>query len=185
VLIVSHYTPAYRDHARRLLRSAYKFSYVPYAVRPTTDLGSWAANCRVRAALLLGVFAVNPYPTEPILWVDADAEFMDKPRRHFEPPVACDIGVHFHHLDRKPSPGTLYLEQTDATWRFLVAWNEEIVRLGTEDKAAFPAAIERVPGLRVWRLPESLCFIRDLAKDPDGPVVIEHHQASRQMRRRC
>jgi len=180
MIVVSHYTASYAEHAYRLVASLLRFGYL-HEVFLTPDCGSWAANCRIRAAFIMG--RRIQHPAAPLLWVDADGEFLDRARDHFRPPEPCDIGVHFHHLDRRPSPGTLYVAPTAAAWQFLNEWNMEIQRLGTEDKAAFPAAAARVPKLRIWRMPESLCFIRDLAKDPDAPVVVEHHQASRTMRK--
>ncbi|HUT76990.1 MAG TPA: hypothetical protein VM285_04850 [Polyangia bacterium] len=180
MLIVSYYTPGYSGHAAVLEASCDAYGY-HHEILGCPDRGDWQANERLKTSFLIG--RRFQHPRERLLWVDADGEMMAPAAGNFDPPEPCDIGVHHHHLDRLASPGTLLVEPTDAAWRFLCVWNEQTSVIG-DDKASFAAAVALVPGLRVWRLPESHCFIRDLAADPCGPVVVEHHQASREMRRK-
>ena len=162
-LIVSHCTQDYAMLAARMAVSAHQFK-ATVILTPMPDLGSWAANCRIRAAYLLGLGSM--FNADGMWWIDADAE-LKAPLP--EPPSNCDIGVHFHHIDNAPSPGTLYVSTSEEAFRFLAAWNEETGREGT-DKDSFQAALERCPDLRVWNLPETLCYIPDLAKTDEDPI---------------
>ncbi|MFA5714195.1 MAG: hypothetical protein WC998_00460 [Candidatus Paceibacterota bacterium] len=73
--IVTACTPAYRNSADKLYKSAEKLE-LPMTIVPYKDRGSWLANCNYKPTAILQVMEEFK---DSMLWLDADSEIIAKP----------------------------------------------------------------------------------------------------------
>jgi len=177
VRIVSYATPRYASEEERLVISTMEHDEWLQTVR-LPDRGSWQRNARAKVAVMLRQW-MEKGPA--FLWLDADAEVL-RPIPWHEVPDGTDIGVHYHpsRPDGFPSPGTVYVGQTEQAYLFLMEWIERCSGDHT-DQDTFNDALESAGDVNLWRMPTPWCWIPDI----DGPIpdpIIQHHQASRRLR---
>ncbi len=87
-LVVSAWTPQYRDHGTRLVASL-ESAGLDYHTVVYPSLGSWEANCGVKSEV---VVAHLRHSGRPIVWLDADATV--------EPGKGPDVLAYFGDLAR-------------------------------------------------------------------------------------
>ena len=184
VTFVSFYTrnSGYEKEVKNLKISCQKFNLFTDIV-PIDSQGTWEKNCFYKSRFLLKMFEKHQ---KPIVWVDADAIIVQKPLL-FET-LTEDIGVRVLH-DFPPKhyskvlSGTIYLNNTQNTYKLLQFWERESQELikNKEDKLwdqiALQNAILKMGKLSVFYLPPEYGDIYDhpLSQNP----VILHYQASR------
>ena len=188
MIIVSFYTAdtPYEQEVERLLASVKKLGLkCDVVARP--NQGNWFANCRLKPKVILE--ARERHPGEDVLWVDADAEFHASPEALslLEADVAMRWTCHY----RGPpnwSCGTIYTKPTSAATAFLKAWDWRCEMAHSRcDESAFRAMVTD-GGLEKLKDDDGLVWGTLLDKycrmfDEEGDRVIEHHQASRRLRK--
>ena len=102
-----------------------------------------------------------------------------KGRRREGSPHERDVAAHYVR-DVELASGTVYLAATFEAYELLRRWAWRCGRFPELlDQRALQIEAEAMPGLRLTRLPQSLCFIDGIA---EGDASIMHLQASRTMK---
>jgi len=119
----------------------------------------------------------------PVVYLDADAYVWSRPHLFYEP-MLCDIAVHYRQ-GKELLNGTLYLPPTPMTRAVVDRYAALVAARPDEhnEQRLLDEAIRTTPGMLVYRLPASYCWIHDLMADdlaPGEEPVIEHLQASRE-----
>ncbi len=196
MMVVSYFTEEYAGEAPAFEKCCEDVGQQYIAV-PFVSQKSWRLNCGMKAKFIRK--CIDQFE-QSVLWVDIDGRFrlpwdleldettdfaawfiptavMQNNTRPHGPGGACD-GI---------AAGTMWFGNTDASRAFLDAWIE-----AEEDGHKYPweqkllAELwhdKPVPDLRTTRLHQRYCRVTD-AKwfEPQGPVVIEHMQASRRLK---
>lgn len=180
-VIVSFYTPdtGYEMLADRLRLDCGKL-LLESVIEALPTAGSWARNTNLKAD-----FCRRQWRRlgRPILWVDIDARVRERPC--LGSLRAADVGVH-KWGGWQIATGTMFLNQTALAGEFLDAWCAWCERLPEHpDQIAADLAWECVSSrypLRTAWLPQRYCHIFDSPPPAGGGIVIEHFQASRQLK---
>ncbi len=192
-LVVSFFTldTPYEEEVQSLVSSCNRFQ-IENQIEGIPSSGSWEMNCAFKPLFLLKKLEELK---RPLLWVDADAVFLQP--LTFLKEFSLDLGVRLYdcsndHPSRVGS-GTLYINSTDAGKRLLRLWAEScILHLGAKDRT------EELWDQDVLRkvlfyskhdcnwgsLPESYSIIAGHPEDEKHPSpIIVHNQASRRFKR--
>lgn len=173
----------YEDAAKRL-RVSCEETGVPHVIVGIPSLGSWERNCAYKSEF---IFQKWRELKQPVLWVDADAVVRRPPSLL----AGTDADFAIHKVNRwQFASGTLYFNQTENARRLLECW----IRLCKEtpsvwDQVHLDSAWEETtclyPLKTLW-LPQSYTkiFDRDVLPGEDPQPVIEHFQASRELKKK-
>ncbi len=172
---VSFFTSRYTAHAAELVASLDAHG-LPHDVRRIDADADWLRNVNRKAAFLLSMR--EAHPGLALVWLDADARVRAQPVL-FDA-LTCDFAAHWRH-GRELLSGTTFWAPTDAAERLLLAWRHRCeAHPDVWDQVSLQHVIGEIEGVRVDVLPASYTCVFD---DPKmGPPVIEHLQASRQLR---
>lgn len=176
MIVCSFHTGAgYAIEAERLRASLDRVG-LAYRIDQLDSLGSWNANITLKPSYIQRVMREH---NEPVLWVDADAEFHAVPV--FD--VGHDVAVHYL-AERELLAGTVWLNQTEAAHSVIDDWVRES-KVGEWDQVTLQRILKRRTDVRVHRLPPEYCCIFDISRRqyPGVVPIIEHHQASRRLKR--
>ena len=196
MMIVSFYTigTPYESEADKLRASLQALHIDYFDILGCPNRGSWDLNTKWKPAVILR--ALNIY-SEPVLYVDADATFLEEPE--LSAYADCDIAAHVmdkaywgQDISRRRyslMSGTLYVANTDAARSLLLAWqNENRLEPMKWDQHNLEAVIGFDPQTREIKgpyrfaeLPVEYCAIDRTMKGIDR-AVIRHHQASRRLK---
>lgn len=199
--IVSYYTldTPYQYEVLHLIESCKKFNLSTH-IKGIPSKGQWELNCAQKPYFLLSTLR---HLQKPLLWVDADAAFVNQPDFSFL--TDCDISV---RIDKNLSfplgvySGTIYIDYTPSSLSLLEKWIQAIeakIELAHHFELAFgvpknytmthPAFWDQIilnevlhenPGIRVHPLPIPYCKVFD--EDASCHAIIEHRQASRRFK---
>lgn len=168
---------------------------LPYHIFAVDDLGEWKINSRQRPLYIKK--AMELFPTENILWIDADAKILKFPDLLYHIPDACDVGVNYlhwqdHYSHYKDSDrmeildGTSYYKNSPFMLTFMDEWIDKAVIQGNNHRLTLDVMIkERIHvDLNLFLIPREYCYIMT---QPDGTApakplenpTIAHFQASR------
>ena len=178
-MIVSFYTPDYREVVKGLIGSLKKFK-LDYDVEEIESLGSWDLNCNHKASFLLR--KLKEHQT-PVIWVDADAVVRKYPT-YFDV-IQEDIGVHYENMNSLKA-GVVFVNNTEPAKKVLERWKKNSE---TQPKIFDQKHLQSVlrgeyietHNATVFFLPDSYYHIFDIHK---GEPVLEHYQESRRFRRK-
>lgn len=198
-LIVSFHTldPIYTAAADRLRASLIRFN-LPHVIAATPPAKSWHEGCAAKAEFILECFRTW---RRSVLWVDADAEFVDNPRPllGYENFRGVDFAAYmnkdsggraFPLVNSNLCSGTLYFAKSDAAALLLNNWMFACHKRGAEvydQELLYELVIaQRMAGdrdrrLAAGNLDPSLCCVPDLM--PGVVPIILQHQASRSQSR--
>jgi hypothetical protein len=166
----------YAAEAERLRASLQRLG-LDYRIDELPSRGSWDRNILITPEYIRDVM----YTTrKPVLYVDADAEFHSVP----EFDEGYDLQVHYLRRGDELLDGTLWLANNPVSRDVVDQWCNE-VRVGEWEQLTLQRILERRPDVRVKRLAPEYCFIYDTSKAlyPGVEPIIEHHQASRRLKR--
>lgn len=152
---IEHYFASYEDHQ-----------------------GSWEKNCQYKARVLRRDIDRTE---SPIVWVDADAEFMAYP--HLFETLDCDVGFYYYPRTREFLSGTVFLNNTPQVRAFLDMWIAENDKNDRWDQVNMKNVLSQCNWLNVRHLPVEYCKIFDNVHQQCVNPVIVHNQASRQAKR--
>jgi hypothetical protein len=184
-LIVSFYTPEYREAAKRLTGSMDVLE-LEYDVRELPSLGKWRPNCCMKAQF---VFDRLTEARRSILWVDADAEVLQKPVLFEDNTIEFAAWMGRERSRGHIRSGTLYFQNTTRCLRLVGKWNKLCKdQPGKMDqsllhRAYFDMPEQERPTMTI--LPQGYCKIFDNRwfKHESKAEFVRHHQASRKLRR--
>jgi len=176
--IVCYYTPEYAKEAKILKETMDIVGLDTSHVQQRDSLGSWEKNCQYKAIYILEKLEEL---NEPVIWVDADARIMKRPRL-FEDLGDTDLAAHW---GRWLMSGTLYLGNTDNAKALLHQWihvQEDPENLKWDQKV-LQEVIDGFEGnLRTVKLPVEYCQKFDDRNHSLESAVILHTQASRRLK---
>ncbi len=188
-LIVSFYTldTPYEEAARRLKASCEQFG-LEHSIEGIVSRGTWQENCAFKPQFMLQ--KIEQFQ-RPILWVDADACFLQMP--NWEDFAQCDLAARENSFLPKEHPsrinsGTVFVNDTETGRGILKAWIEEShqrISLQSEEEIWDQAMLRNVLFHRgcvgfkplPWKYVKMTDF--DEGMIPKQETVIEHYLASR------
>lgn len=179
-LLVTAYTPGYRDLYERLAESCKAHGAELWAM-PYESTGSWERNGHVKPRALLE--AMRQHPGRPVCWVDADA-ILRAPPVLLDDLFHKDTDVAWHTIPKTQEDlsGTVWVHQE--AFGFLREWARLLLGTKEWDQRALREASWASNAFRE-PLPAEYCWV-DFMEHPrwGGPrvPVIEHTQASRDVR---
>lgn len=165
----------YAVEAERLRASLQRLG-LEYRIDEVPSRGSWDRNILITPEYIRDVMRETD---GPVLYVDADAEFHSGPE--FE--GGYDLAVHYlngHEL----LDGTMWVANNAVSRDVVDQWCNE-VRVGEWEQVTLQRILDRRPDVRVNCLPPEYCYIFDTSRalHPGVEPIIEHHQASRRLKR--
>ncbi len=175
--VCSFYTnDKYRKLAVRLAKTC-KDLDIPHDIREQPDAGSWMANCHRKADFLLNMHYT--YPTDIIVWVDADAVVEREPEllalNSYDLAAYRDEGGLIYG-------GTLGFGTGQVRKMILSAWiRENIDQPERYDQENLTNVVKKMPGPTFRPLPMSYQWVEGWhrKKQPDTTPVISHFIVSR------
>lgn len=180
-IYVSFYTPDYAEQAARL-RASLEHWNLRCDIAAVGDAGTWVKNCAQKPHFILK--QLQAYRS-PVVWVDADAEIVQRPDfARMYPPQTDVARCKYKWWNGKIEvlSGTLYFGATVGAARLLCEWTEVCkLRPDMWDQHALEIALDSTSGLEVFELPVEYCFINDLHREQhlNAEAVIVHYQHSR------
>lgn len=193
--VVSFYTieTLYQVEVQNLIASCRHFDLKHHVVG-VPSAGSWELNCAYKPFFLAQVLEEL---NEPILWVDADAVFVQAPKwldvfdRDFAAWIDPDLP---DSHDSKVASGTLFIQPTKAAKEILKQWQQETSYLLLEpnrtaefwDQISLRNALLKNKTAVIGPLPLEYIKIFDHPLHLQkvlNPVVV-HYQASRRLKNR-
>ena len=198
MIITSFFTPNYSGEEAAFLSAAEKYARPGdiIQVHAVDSRGSWRLNCGMKPAHILDVLVQGK---QPVLWVDIDGRF----RSAWDLNLDVDFAAWFIP-NRKMQPahvpggsgtghdgiasGTMWFNHTDKAIEFLQSWFLAERGQGQWEQQILGEVWykwdESGGGLKTKRLHQRYCKVFDCQWfDGKGPVVIEHMQASRRLKR--
>ncbi len=191
VKVISFYTEntPYEQEVIDLKQSCENFGLDLEAARLPSK-GSWEANVAMKPSFILEKLKTTDVP---LLWVDADSAFLQKP--DFTQFAGVDFSVRFMQVFREDprhalNAATLFINKTEAAKKLVEMWVKRSNELCANGPVAFVDQIALFDVLllnkeaKVLPLPVSYCkiFDQDQFFIDDDQVVIEQRQASRRTR---
>lgn len=187
----------YERIANEMLRPTLEHFALPYHIFAKPVVGSWKVNSRQRPLYIKE--AMEMFPGENLVWIDADAKVLQFPDILFHIPDACDIGVNYmwwsDHYGRSKDndkleilDGTSYYKNDPKMLPFMNEWIERSVNQEKNHRIMLDTMIkERQCELNIFLIPREYCYImtQPNGEPPVIPVekpVIAHSQASRKAR---
>ena len=194
-LVVSFYTcdTLYQLEVQNLIASCKKFN-IEYEIEGIDSLGTWELNCAYKPFFL---FEKLQKYRRPLLWVDADAIFVQKPQ--ILDVFAADLSAYItpgladEHRSKVRS-GTVYINATDKGAGLVRAWALECQREMTNPERTVEfwdqMALSRIMAAQkekadIRSLPLEYVKIFDHPEDNRQVLnpVITHSQASRRFKK--
>ncbi len=194
-LIVCFYTKdtLYQLEVQNLIASCDQWG-LEHHVEPITSFGSWEKNCSYKPFFLMEKLQQLG---RPLFWVDADAVFVQKPKKLDVFDLDFAVRINADCDDSHPSKvisGSVFVNATSGGARILKAWGQECLDSflnpdRTEevwDQIALRDVIRHgVHGAQIGSLPLEYMAIFDHPGDKVAihSPIITHYQASRRLKK--
>ena len=194
-VIISFYTKdtPYEKEVQNLIESCRKFG-LETSIEGVENFGSWELNCAYKPYFILQKIRELQ---APLLWVDADGVFVQKPV--WQEAFSADLAVRMHADLPQEHPSrvitsTVFVQPNEATDQLLQSWIKQCQKKLLDpnrtsefwDQIALRDAIlERAGEVNVSSMPLSYAKIFDHPEDnilAPNPVI-EHFQASRRFKK--
>ncbi len=192
-LVVSFYTldTPYEEEVQRLIHSCKHFN-IEHLIEGIPSTGSWEMNCAFKPLFLLKKLEELK---RPLLWVDADAVFMQMPS--VLDVFVKDLGVRLYDCpDDHPSrvvTATLFVNSTEGSIKLIRLWALECLSMLQEkdrtkevwDQDALRRVLFEKEHKSTWgALPDAYSIIAGHPEDERCPSpVIVQNQASRRFKK--
>lgn len=188
----------YEKIANEGLRPSLEQFGLPYYIFAKQDLKDWSANSRQRPLYIKE--AMEMFPGENLVWIDADAKILKFPELLFHIPDAVHVGVnyfwwcdhYYQHTNSKTIEildGTSYYKNDDVMKKFVEEWIERVIPNKINHRLELDKMIkEKKDEINLFLLPREYCYIMT-QPNGDQPVIpiqepiIAHFQASRNARK--
>ncbi|MDN3506897.1 MAG: hypothetical protein P0S96_06680 [Simkaniaceae bacterium] len=186
--IISFYTEGtpYEEEVQNLIASCKKYNLEAH-IKAVPSQGSWELNCAYKPFFILEKLTKL---RKPLLWVDADGVFMQKPT--YQEVFALDLATRIEDVpDTHPSKvitSTLFVRPgaEDLLRQWIQNCNTMLLDPNRQVEFWDQEALRDVllqNTTRAGALPISYAKIFDHPGDAAHPSVIEHHQASRRFKK--
>jgi len=196
VCLLTHDTVYELEFANHLLPSLQKFN-LPYHIEVIDSKGSWLKNVAQKPGAIYN--AMEKYPTKDIVMLDADCEIKEFPIFFNNIPSEYDIS--FHTLDwnswycnnsnvKELLSGTMFLRNNEKIKKLVEEWYFEASNYDIWEQKALSNVLDRTNNINAYPLPIEYIWINNLPNGqppnikPNGNIIIEHFQASRQHRKK-
>jgi len=194
-VIISFYTKntPYQLEIQNLIASCEAFD-LEIQVEGVESFGTWELNCAYKPFFILKTLDELQMP---LLWVDADGVFVQKPT--WQEAFQSDLSVRYHSELPKDHPSkvissTIFVAPTPQARHLLKMWIKECQKslLDPNRKEEFwdqmalrDAILQKPPEITVSSLPLTYAKIFDHPQDCKevASPVIEHYQASRRSKK--
>jgi len=165
----------YSTHVKILIKCLEKFE-LKSKIYEIENRGSWIKNTSQKAEIILR--AMEDFPDENIVWIDADAEIYEKPVLFDK--LKCDLAFYFWHEKKELRSGTLFIRNNYEMKLFILNW----IKLNNSNDIWEQRNLQTIidSNIKTTNLPVEYCFIFDSKYDKEllkGSPVIVHNQASR------
>ena len=192
VKVISFYTlnTPYEQEIVHLQHSCADFN-IPIEIEGLESRGSWEKNVALKPKCILNKLKTSK---TPILWVDADGAFLQKP--DFSQFEGVDFSIRFMQVFQDNpkhaiNAATIFINQTSEAHQLVEKWVTQCEMLSNREEC--PPSVDQISlynvllenkTAKVLPLPVSYCKIFDMDTFfvNDDQVVIEQRQASRQLR---
>ncbi len=184
-MFVSFYTPDYRESANKLIHSLAEFN-VSFDIQPVEDKGSWQLNCEHKPVFIKEMVE-KYFGDNKIVWIDADAIVRQQPDLFSE--IEEDMAFCWYRKKNSKAlellSGTMMFRANNKCLLVLDAWIESCKVTNDIEQRALQNIIHDMD-ITTYNLPYSYVRIYDLLEEGNEYVkpVIEHFQASREIRRK-
>jgi glycosyltransferase involved in cell wall biosynthesis len=178
IIFVSMFTSGtpYEKEVKILQVSMDKFG-LPYELIGLRNKGSWEKNTQMKPDVIKAT--MDKY-NKDVVWIDADAEFVDKPDLFYK--LDCDIAFHYLKEWDEKMTGTMYFKNSTMSREILNKWIQENNTNNLPDGLNFQKIMEIERGLKIVDLPVEYINVVDIKfLQCDKPVIIQH-QASRRFK---
>jgi hypothetical protein len=189
-IVISFYTlgTPYEEEVKKLIHSCLQFD-IESDIVGVGSKGSWEKNCAIKSFFILEKLKEWD---RPVLWVDADAVFLQPP--DFSQFESCDFAVRVNEFLPRTNASrivsnTIFVRNNAAAEAVLEKWcaktqealNDQQRVLEFWDQAALRDALEECPDLKFLPMPLKFAKIFDFDDlfISEQEIVIEHYQASR------
>ena len=197
--IVTFYTPRYAGEVEPWVESI-RATGIPYHITIVDEQGSWRKNVGMKPQFMLDCLLLFK---EPLLWIDIDGRVQGSLHDLGFAQLQYDFGAWFIPWDQmnardRPggaktkndgiSSGTMFWNYTPAAIEFLALWiaaEDGQHRYGQIVLGEVWHAHDPASSFRTWKMPQAWfkVFDRPWKRGESGPIIIEHFQASRRLRR--
>lgn len=196
--IVTFYTKEYVGEIDPWIASVKKTG-LPYFLGTKESQGSWRANVGMKPQFMLDCLEKFD---EPLLWVDMDGRIVGDLHDLYHAPEKYDFGAWFIPWDQmnpcdRPggaktkndgiSSGTMFWNNTEKAKEMLSMWCLKEHGQHKYGQIVLGEVFHywRPRQLRTWRMPQAWfkVFDKPWKRGENGPIIIEHFQASRRLRR--
>ena len=185
-IVASFYTinTGYEAEAKQRLIPSLEAFGIPYDIVGIASKGPWERNIYEKGQVILDAMQRVGYVVD-VVWLDADAEVVSYPKLFNE--LKCDFAYHARGKQQRLSSGTMYFRNNFAGRLLVEDWRNKLrdevssTRPRTEQQVLQKDVLPFYPQLKIEHLPLSYSTIFDKTQ-PDEPVVIRHHQASRRLK---
>jgi hypothetical protein len=193
-VVVSYFTDElYHDHCKEMAQTAHFFG-MSTCLYSMESLGSWIRNCSLKPMVIAK--AMEEFPDDPILFVDADSRFrtyptlFDNHKGHFG---YCTFDwpkwTNGQRDDKEISSAVLYIKNVAATRKLVATWKDACERNFSDgvdvwDQKVLAHIIRSMKWHnkeKVFDIPPAYCQIFDTMAHLGAPVI-EQMQASREAR---
>lgn len=194
--IIGWYTPSYKEIMYSHLLPSIENLAVPYNIYEMENMNNWRENTNLKQ-VVIGE-ALNQINSD-IVVLDADCKVYHMPNLFNEIPEEFDMALFeldwsewYGHTKGKYEicSGTLFFRNRQICKDLIKIWQdisyEHLYRY--PDQRYLAKAIEKLPNIKIYKLPYEYCWINSLpngnlpkVQRPEN-VIIEHFQASRCMR---
>lgn len=192
-LVISFYTQdtPYEREVQNLINSCKKWS-IEYDIQGVASLGTWEKNCAFKPAFIHTKMLEH---NRPLLWVDADGVFKQKP--NFNDFDKCDFSVRVNEFlpeshESRIVSNAIFVRNTPEVLLIIEEWKElcanEIADknriLEFWDQMALCSVLSPKKDLKFLPMPlkYSKIFDFDDLFISEEEVIIEHYQASRRLK---
>ena len=169
-----------------------------YEVFYKENTHDWNKNTRYKAKVILE--ALEKYPDKDIVFIDADAVIHTFPSLFYEIPKKYDIAVHYldwykfwrnieGETKRELLTGTMFFRNNSKVKKLIKEWIEANEKDPYSlEQRVLQKLLSKKPEIKIYELPiEYIAFRKQNGEFPpflkNKDIVIEHFQASREIRR--
>ena len=196
-LLASWYTDdfAYTRIMETHIKPSFDSLGVDYTIVKLPSQGDWRANTDLKPKVVKQLLSVAKQDT---VLIDCDARLLAYPTLFDNLPLEFDMAVHY--LDRAKwyqlgnahkelCSGTLFFRNRPICHEIVDKWQEEVKVARVVEQTVLEQIIAKNRKVKVYNLPVEYCWIHDLPDgskpkvQPNGPIIVEHFQASRQNRK--
>ena len=185
-IVTSFYTTGtgYEKAAKERLIPSLEAFGIPYDIVGIASKGPWERNIYEKAVVIRDAMQRVGHGVD-VVWLDADAEVVSYPKLFNS--LKCDFAAHWRRPRGNLSSGTMFFRNNFAGRWLIDCWAAALRHAAENaDRRTEQQILEDVlknmrQSVTSEELPLSYSTIFD-GPQPEEPVIIRHHQASRRYR---